>query len=456
MQWSLTQPWVRVKPLVQKWIYSKAFGIAVLLCLAVGTVLWFLVQDRLPHTIRIATGADNGQYHLYGDLLADGLRERTDQEVDVLVTSGSIDNHQRLLNKSADLAIIQHGATSMAGLAVIAPLYEDVLHIVVRKGRGIQSLHDLSGRRVALGDNGSGMRAGALNILEHYDVKPDAVHGASEAYFLELLQEETLDAAIVTTGYVNTDLKSLLATGDFELLPIDAAEAISTRFDHFVPMTIPRGLYREGPPVPNLPIKTVATTAILVGGKDASEPLIKETLAVLYEEIPHRDGTTPERQISRIMGAEEASQWAKIPLHHVTQTYFEPYKGLVLLKDFMESIVATKDLLFTLGAGFYVLWLWRRKVLQQRLEAELAVYRRRLNTLLDATIRIENEQMSTDDPAKLREFLEEVTRIKLRALDELTDEDLRGDQMFAIFLTQCSNLSRKIQLKMRLPVDTEE
>jgi hypothetical protein len=38
-------------------------------------------------------------------------------------------------------------------------------------------------------------------------------------------------------------------------------------------------------------------------------------------------------------------------------------------------------------------------------------------------------------------------------LDELTNEDLRADRMFTIFLTQCSNLSRKLQLKISLPLD---
>ena len=70
--------------------------------------------------------------------------------------------------------------------------------------------------------------------------------------------------------------------------------------------------------------------------------------------------------------------------------------------------------------------------------------------LLDETIRIETEQMNTEDPKQLRGYLDEVTRIKLGALDELTDEDLRGDQMFTIFLTQYSNLS-KLQLKINLP-----
>ena len=343
----------------------------------------------------------------------------------------------------------------MTGLAVIAPLFEDVVHVVVRKGCGLQSIRDLSGKTVVLGPEGSGMRASALDILHHYGVKSNASDDRTALYFLELANDDSLDAAIVTTGYVNTDLKQLLASGAFELLAIDNGEAIATRHAHFAPVTIPRGLYREGPAVPDRPIETVATTALLVVGSRVPDPLVEETVAALYEEYPHWERGDPPRQLSRMMTAGEARQWMKLPLHRVTQTHFEPYKGLVLLKDFMESLVATKDLLFTLGAGLYVLWLWRRKVIQRRTEAELAVHMGRLNALLDETVRIESQQMETDDPQELREYLDEVTRIKLRALDELTDQDLRGDQMFAIFLAQCSNLSRKLQLKIRLPVDRQ-
>ena len=40
------------------------------------------------------------------------------------------------------------------------------------------------------------------------------------------------------------------------------------------------------------------------------------------------------------------------------------------------------------------------------------------------------------------------SRVALKALDELTHEDLLGDRLFLIFPTQCSNLIRKIQSKI--------
>ena len=41
-----------------------------------------------------------------------------------------------------------------------------------------------------------------------------------------------------------------------------------------------------------------------------------------------------------------------------------------------------------------------------------------------------------------------MTHIKQEALKELTSEKVRGDQLFAIFLSQCAALSDKIQMRM--------
>ena len=43
---------------------------------------------------------------------------------------------------------------------------------------------------------------------------------------------------------------------------------------------------------------------------------------------------------------------------------------------------------------------------------------------------------------------DQVALLKLEALEKLTHEDLRGNRMFLIFLTQCANLISKIQAKL--------
>ncbi|MGI9472019.1 MAG: hypothetical protein ACR2NZ_10825, partial [Rubripirellula sp.] len=64
------------------------------------------------------------------------------------------------------------------------------------------------------------------------------------------------------------------------------------------------------------------------------------------------------------------------------------------------------------------------------------------------TLRIEDQQSQTDDVEKLHGYLESVTRIKQQALKELTEEDLRANQEFSIFLDQCSHLIGRMQWKI--------
>ena len=53
---------------------------------------------------------------------------------------------------------------------------------------------------------------------------------------------------------------------------------------------------------------------------------------------------------------------------------------------------------------------------------------------LKETMQVELAQMETSDPNRPRDLLDPVTRIKLRALQELTAEELCGDRKFSVFL----------------------
>ena len=57
--------------------------------------------------------------------------------------------------------------------------------------------------------------------------------------------------------------------------------------------------------------------------------------------------------------------------------------------------------------------------------------------------------METTDIDTLKSYLDRVTEIKLEALTRFTQEELRSDQSFEIFLLQCGNLISKIQMKIQ-------
>ena len=414
-----------------------------MLAMLLGSIAaWQVTRDRVPRTIRIATGARGGLYYAFAQSIAPQIEKRTGSRVELLETEGSGANRDRVIRREAELAILQLGAASLEGLAVVAPIYRDVVFVVARRERGIHSIADLVDRRVLIGLPESGMRSSATALLSHYGIDPTGP-GVISGYFLDLTRDESLDAAIVTTGYTNADLKRLLETCEFDLLDVDEEPAFCLTHPAFDAMEIPKGLYGHRPAFPLRPVATVATYAVLVATDDASAPLVMRTLEALY--------TSDVRSaFPTLRSAAEASRWTRTPLHPSARDYFDPYRGIDTFASFMESLAAGKELIFALGALLYLIFDRYRRLQESERIRDIRRTRERLDALLADTARIERAQMETTDTQTLKDYLDEVTRVKLRAIEELSGEGLRGDRMFLIFLTQCGNVINKIQAKISL------
>ena len=418
-----------------RWLTWSMVGV-----LIVSVVIWFAGHEKLPSRIAIATGEEGGLYFALGTEMQGTLQRRLQRIPEVVATAGSVDNVEMLLRGDADLAIIQGGSTALDELTVVTPLYPELVLVMVRKDRGIETMSDLLGRNVALGREGSGMRASAIALLSRFKIGPEEF-GNNDFYFKHLLDTPSLDAAIVTTGIENHDVNELLETNEFKLLPILDTAAVEMRDPYFRRMEIPSGLFSERPAVPEQPTPTLATTAYLVAREDAHPDLIDAALAAIHEE-------NLRLHVPTLIPRDEATRWVTTRLHPEAYRYFHPADHLGFMANVMESLAAGKELLFALGAGIYLLWhRWKR--LRDK-ETQVIIQRQKdhLDRFLEETLRIEAEQMNTTDVEKLQKYLDDVTRIKLKALHEFTEEELRGDRSFSIFLTQCANLISKIQLKI--------
>ena len=170
---------------------------------------------------------------------------------------------------------------------------------------------------------------------------------------------------------------------------------------------------------------------------------MEHVVASLYENNLRADVPT-------FIPAERATDWRTLPVHPAARRYFDPYEEFGVLAALIESIAATKELVVALFAGLYLIWQRWHLARRREREREVQVMKDRLDAMLQETARIERAQMDTLEPARLKEYLDQVTTIKLRALDELAHEDLRGDRMFLIFLIQCGNLIHKIQAKIQM------
>jgi TRAP transporter TAXI family solute receptor len=407
----------------------------------IGSVFtWYLTRDALPSTLRIATGRAGGLYNEFGQGLGEAWTSRSGHEYERLPSEGSGQNRAWLLEGKVDVALLQGGAVPTDGLAIIAPLYSDIVHVIARTNSGIERIEDLAGRTVVLGPDRSGMRPSAHKILEHYGLE-NRIQDAEVRYFRDFLGNETVEAALVTTGVLNRDLREVLDTGRFRLLPITDARAIEMK-DFFLYRTaIPRGLYREAPPVPRVDTESVGATAYLAVRQDASDSLIRAILGALHEE-----GLS--QRFPTLIPHNQALLRSLVPLHSAARQYFNPPDQIGELAKVLESIAATKELLFALAAGSFLVWDRYRRLKENERLRIVQHQKEHLDAILEKTLLIEQAQLGVYDSEILTRYLDDVTKLKLEALHGLTDESLRSDRAFLIFIVQCANLINKIQFKI--------
>ena len=304
------------------WHRRLQWSAILLALLLIGAVLagWFWhagVLKPVPSTIRIASAQPGGRYYDLSQRFGDVLSEHSGRVVTTLPTSGSVENNAKLLAGDAELALLQAGAIQSGKVAIVAPLYEDLIHIVVRRGSGIQSIGDLAGQRVSIGMEESGMQLSAKRLLGFYNLDVSQLSDA-HVHFNVLRTDPSYAAAIVTTGPANQDLQDLLRSGQYHLLSIPQRDRERLTGPVFHSRTILQGAYVSDDTLGEVPredVQTVATTTFLAAHARTSHQMVRLSLETLYL---NSDLVTKHGLFSR----RDAAQWRLLGLHPVAREFF--------------------------------------------------------------------------------------------------------------------------------------
>lgn len=210
----------------------------------------------------LATGGTSGTYYPFGGAIANIWNTKVaNMNVTAQATGASAEN-LRLINKGeAEYAIVQNDVMDYAyngtdlfekeklpNIMTIGTLYPEVVQIAASKDSGIKSIADFKGKRISVGDAGSGVEFNAKQILEGYgitfnDIKKNNLSFKESA---EGLQNGTLDACFVTAGVPNSALQELAFTAGLVLIPVTGEEAdkICEKYGYYTKTIIPGGTYK--------------------------------------------------------------------------------------------------------------------------------------------------------------------------------------------------------------------
>jgi uncharacterized protein len=221
---------------------------------------------------------------------------------------------------SAGLALLKsHGA--MKSLRLIAALYPEDVQIVVRAESPIHALKDLKGKRIGMGEPGSGTIVDARLVLEaagigECDVKPQYLRLAPAA---EALASGALDAIVIVAGAPVPAVAEIASLVPVRLVPIDGAALtrLMGRPPFFHADTIAAGTY----PGLDTPVESVSVTALWIVGSGVTDDLVYGITRALWQDTTQKllDFSSPSGRRIRIATA--LSDTA-VPLHPGAARYY--------------------------------------------------------------------------------------------------------------------------------------
>ncbi len=284
---------------------------------------------------RIGTGGTAGTYYPIGGMIANAVSQPGKIVATAQATSGSLGNVNGIVGGAMESGFSQsdvatwaqkgtgifEGKPNVPGLRMIANLYPESLHIVVKKGSGYKSVADLKGKRVALDEPGSGTLINARLVLAAYglkesDIRPEYIKPNQAG---DKMKDGSLDAFFFTGGAPAGAIAELATSGSgIELLPIDGPQADSLRASSpfFAVDSIAAETYKGVGAV-----KTLAVGAQWVTSDKADTETVYQITKSLFSEATQKTLAAGHAK-GKFITLKNAVQGVGIPYHAGAEKYY--------------------------------------------------------------------------------------------------------------------------------------
>ncbi len=271
----------------------------IVLIAGIGFVVAYqFVEPAPPKKIVITTGGESGAYYQFAQRYATILA-RNGVTLEVKASAGSLDNLARLQSNEAQVGFVQGGvvppkddpdAEDESGLLSLGSMFYEPVWVFYRGDKVLTRLTELQGKRIAIGQEGSGVRQLAKQLLDANEIPADdhlvPLAGLSAA---EELQQGRIDATFIIAAETAPVVQVLIRSPGVKLMSFAQDRAYQRRFPFLTKLTFPRGvvdLVRDFPPDD---IKVLAPTANLII-RDDLHPALRTLLLQAASEVHGKSG----------------------------------------------------------------------------------------------------------------------------------------------------------------------
>ncbi len=285
-------------------VINSSSLIRTLLALTVTTLLGACAREEAPSAVSVATGAVGGNYQMIGHAIARASNtggNPTSARVADVISAGSVENINTVMAGTVTFGIAQadHQYQALQGTAEwsergaqsklrsVFALYPEAVTLVAGADSGIESVADLRGKRVDIGQPGSGTRQNAIDALAAagLDWQQDiqALENDPEERLAKLMHSQ-LDAFFYTVGHPNTDIKfATYSVRGARFIPLTQIDELVAGNPFYAATQIPAELYERAYNAEATP--TVGVKATLVTSADVDDQTVYELTRAVFENL---------------------------------------------------------------------------------------------------------------------------------------------------------------------------
>ncbi|PRY89404.1 TAXI family TRAP transporter solute-binding subunit [Donghicola tyrosinivorans] len=288
--------------------------------------------------ISIGTGGVTGVYYPTGGAICRMMsKTRKEHGIRCAVesTGGSVYNVNAVRSGELEFGVAQsdvqykavHGEGSLADagpnpdLRSVFSIHPEPFTVVARADSGITKFEDLAGKRVNVGNPGSGQRDTMEVVMGALGWDMSTFSLASELQAAEQSQalcDNNIDAMVYTVGHPSGSIQEATTACDATLVSVtgEAIDKLVADNPYYRTATIPGGMYRGN----DSDVATFGVGATLVTSASVSDETVYQLVKAVFEDMDGFRGLHPA--FANLDPKEMANDGLSAPLHPGAEKYY--------------------------------------------------------------------------------------------------------------------------------------
>jgi TRAP transporter TAXI family solute receptor len=318
-------------------IYTSGFFFLTVAFAMIAVVALLLRFAEGPQVLKVAVGPADGVDAKLIAAIARHLQHDGDGIRFVIFPVDDLAQSAKALEQGrADLAVIRSDVAIPPNGATVVILHNDIAALAAPAGSTLTKVTDLVKKRVGLFPATATNAALLDTILTEYDIAPETVPHIMLAAddLATIVSQKRVDALLAVGPLRGRSIQDAMAALSSRnrapvLIPVDAAEGISSRGPAYQKADIPAGFFHGSPPQPKDDVATISVAVRLEARRTLSEEIVTNLTKRLFIMRRSLQGEAP---IAAAMEKPDTDKGSADAVHPGAAAYYDNNE-----KSFMDQ-----------------------------------------------------------------------------------------------------------------------